>query len=105
MIRFLALLLPLFLTFLAASPAAVAGGDDTRDHDHHVLRGKIVAIDADAHAFVLYSPHKDHKVLVKVTEHTKIRVDGHEAAFEDLAVGMRARVAGKFHVTDKGHKD
>ncbi len=104
MIRILIGVLALTVAFFVASPAASAIGDDTHDQDHHILRGKIVKISQDSHTFVLVGKDKDHKVVVKVSKKTKIIVDGHAAKFGDLEVGMHARVAGKFHMNDKGDK-
>ena len=101
--RILIGLLALTLAFFVSSPAALAVGDDTHD-DHHVIKGKIVSISGDAHTFLLAGKNHDHKVTVKVTDKTKIRVNGHAAKFGDLEVGMHARVRGMFHKNDQGKK-
>lgn len=98
MIRLATFLIPLSLLALPQAPAAQATSAAALNSEATlpitVLRGVIVKIDASRQTFVLHTK-SGHKVRIKVTDATHIRVDGQAASFDDLAQGMRARVRAK----------
>jgi hypothetical protein len=60
----------------------------------HALLGTISRIDTGHRAFVL-DTRAGRQVRVRVTQNTRIAVDGSAATFADLAVGQHARVTGR----------
>ena len=103
MIRLATFLIPLSLLALpqlalpqapAAHVTSVAVANSEATLPLTVLRGVIVKIDANRQVFVLHTK-SGHKVRIKVTQKTHIRVDGQAASFDDLAQGMKARVRAK----------
>lgn len=86
----LTLVAALGLVFALSSTAEAAAPAG----NHAKVAGKISAIDAPSHTFVVTRPDGS-KRKVKVTPKTKLRVDGQAATFADLAVGQKATAVGK----------
>ena len=98
MIRLLSLLIPFSLLALPLAPVADASNAAQPSVEsalpYTVLRGVIVKIDAAKQTFVMKTK-SGHKALVKVTDKTRVSVDGQLASFDDLAQGMKVRVRAK----------
>ncbi len=98
MIRLLSFLIPFSLLALPLAPVAEASVAAPVSAQaalpKTVLRGVIVKIDATKQTFVLKT-QSGHAVLLKATDKTRISVDGQPANFDDLALGMKARVRAK----------